>query len=208
MPQRQLHDEYFRRAKEEGYLARSAYKLLQIQEAKRILRKGDRVLDLGCAPGAWIQAALETVGRTGRVVGLDLQEVRVQLGPNVTTIVGDVFKIEPDKLLAAAGGRFDCILSDMAPNTSGHGDAERSAELCRRVLDLIPILLKPTGHLAMKVLEGGDYPDLLAAARALFADVKGYKPAASRSVSREMYIIGRGFVPAAGNEAGAHGGPA
>lgn len=194
MARRVLHDEYFKKAKAEGYLARSAYKLKQIQQAKQLMKPGDRVLDLGCAPGAWLQVATEVVGRGGRVVGLDLQACRAGFGPNVSTLVGDVNETAPASLTDAAGGAFDVIVSDMAPPTSGHGDAERSAALCRRVLELALGVLKPTGALAMKVLEGGDYPDLLSETRELFAEVRGYKPAASRSASREMYIVAKHFL--------------
>ncbi len=195
MPRRVLHDEYFRRAKAEGYLARSAYKLKQIQESKRLLKPGDRVLDLGCAPGAWIQAALEVIGRQGLVVGLDLQSLRVDLGPNVRGVVGDVASIRPEELTGAEGRLFDVVLSDMAPSTSGHGDDLLSSRLCDRVIELLPRLLKPTGNLAMKVLEGGEYPRLLREVSNLFGSCKGFKPKASREVSREMYIVATGFAP-------------
>lgn len=192
MGKRVLHDEFFMRAKREGYLARSAYKLAEIQEKRRPLRRGDAVLDLGCAPGAWIQVALEHIGPGGVVVGVDLKPVEASLGPNVRTIVGDVFTLDGATLVGAAGRPFDAVLSDMAPNTSGAGDDLLSARLCRRVLELAPAVLGPGGNLVMKVLEGGDYPELLRETRAMFREVKGYKPAASRSVSREIYIIASG----------------
>lgn len=194
MARRKLHDRYFRQAKEEGFAARSAYKLQQIQGAKRIIRAGDRVLDLGCAPGSWLQVAAEMVGERGRVVGIDLNPVRIHLGENVSAMVGDITDADPDELTGLAGGLFDVVISDMAPKTSGHGDAERSITLCHEVLDLVPRLLKPTGNLAMKVFEGSGYPELLARTKKMFADARGYKPAASRDVSREMYIVGKGYV--------------
>ena len=195
MARRQLHDRYFKQAKTEGYLARSAYKLLQIQELKKIMRTSDRVLDLGCAPGAWIQVALNVIGPRGRIIGVDLKEVRHAFDDRVTLIQGDAFEIDPAELTGPAGGLFNCVLSDMAPNTSGHGDAERSARLCWRVLELAPDILAPAGNLAMKVLEGTDYPNLLKDTKGMFAQVKGYKPKASRDVSREMYIIAHGSIP-------------
>ncbi len=192
MARRILHDEYFLRAKREGYLARSAYKLKELHDKRRLFRKGDAVLDLGCAPGAWIQVALEHVGPNGVVVGVDLKPVEHPFPAHVHTLVADAFTLDPATLTGASGRPFDVLLSDMAPNTSGSGDDLLSARLCRRVLALIPDLLRPGGHLAMKVLEGSDYPDLLREARALFDDVKGFKPAASRSVSREIYIAASG----------------
>lgn len=195
MGKRVLHDEYFLKAKAEGYLARSAYKLKQINDAKRLIRPSDRVLDLGCAPGAWLQVAGELVGPTGSVVGIDLQTCRHPFAGNIQHIVADAYKVDPATLTAMAGGLFDVVLSDMAPNTSGHGDAERSASLCQHVLWLLPRLLKPTGHTAIKILEGSGYLDTLEMARGLFAEARGYKPKASRSVSCEMYIIGKGYAP-------------
>ncbi len=194
MARRQIHDSYFRRAKTEGYAARSAYKLQQIQESKRLLRPGMRILDLGCAPGSWLQVAAEIVGPQGRVIGLDLKPVKLALPPIVTTLEGDIFDTDSRVLTGAAGGLFHAVLSDMAPNTSGHGDAERSDELCRRILDLLPELLAPTGHLVMKVLEGGPFPQLLKDTKARFTNVKPLKPKASRDVSTEIFIIAQGFA--------------
>lgn len=199
MPRRVLHDEYFNRAKAEGYVARSAYKLKQIQEHRPLIRRGMRVLDLGCAPGAWLQVAGELVGPTGQVIGLDLTPVLHQFPANVHTVVGDIYQIDPADLLGvgvATGGEpslFDVVLSDMAPNTSGHGDHERSIRLCDRVVELLPDLLKPTGALVIKVFEGSEYPRFLKDLRERFARVKGFKPRASRDVSVEMYVIGEGY---------------
>ncbi|MCA9281816.1 MAG: RlmE family RNA methyltransferase [Phycisphaerales bacterium] len=196
MARRILHDEYFNKAKAEGYAARSAYKLLQINESRRILKKGDTVLDLGCAPGSWMQAASEIVGPKGRIVGIDLKEVRHAMPPNVTAIVGDIYDIDADKLLELAGNPthgFDVVISDMAPNTTGHNEHELSVRLCERILELLPALLKPNGNITMKVFEGGDYPRLLKDTARLFNQCKGLKPKATRGVSREMYIVGVGY---------------
>lgn len=194
MARRQIHDTYFHQAKAEGYAARSAYKLQQIQDAKRLLRPGMRVLDLGCSPGSWLQVASEIVGPNGRVVGLDLKPVKLALPKWVTTLEGDIFRTDPRTLTEPAGGLFDVVLSDMAPNTIGHGDAERSDELCRRILEVLPGLLKPTGSLAMKVLEGGPFPQLLRDVKGMFAQAKPYKPKASRDVSVEIFVIASGYA--------------
>ncbi len=197
MARRQLHDQYFKKAKAEGYLARSAYKLQEINERKRLFGAGARVLDLGCAPGAWIQVAAEEVGPRGWVVGIDLKEVRDNLGPNVTTIQGDVYKLDAAALTGpegpGGGGLFDAVLSDMAPDTSGHGDHFLSVRLCRRVLELLPAVLRRGGNLVMKVFEGEEYPGLLKETGALFLQAKGFKPKASREMSREMYVVGHGY---------------
>jgi 23S rRNA (uridine2552-2'-O)-methyltransferase len=190
---RELHDRYFKQAKAEGYLARSAYKLKEINERKRICRPGDRVLDLGCAPGAWLQVAREIVGPRGTIVGVDLQEVRRDLGDNIHLVQGDVREIDPGTLTGRAGGPFNAVLSDMAPSTSGHGDHFLSVRLCRRILEMLPGLLHPGGNLVMKVFEGEEYPALVRETQALFREARGFKPKATRDISREMYIVAHGY---------------
>lgn len=200
MARRQLHDRYFRRAKAEGYLARSAYKLLEINQRWHVLRPGQRVLDLGCAPGSWLQVAHQAVGPHGVVVGVDVEPVRAPMPPNVRTIQTDVHILQPAAVCEAAAGvspglkpgssaLFDVVLSDMAPNTSGHGDDLLSARLCERVLALLPHVLRPGGDLVMKVLEGQAYPGLLRQVRTMFARAQGFRPQASRPMSREIYIV-------------------
>lgn len=213
MPRRrELHDRFFRLAKAEGYAARSAYKLTEINSRTRIMRRGDCVLDLGCAPGSWLQVAAELVGDSGRVVGLDLQPVTIPLPQTVTTFVGDIFAFDalalrepiretqeaPSNALepeAAEPPLYDAVISDMAPSTTGApvGDHFRSVALGRRVMELLPGLLAPGGCLTMKVFEGEEYPTLLREVQRLFAEAKGLKPRATREVSREMYIIARGY---------------
>lgn len=219
MPQpRKLHDKYFLQAKADGYVARSAYKLLEINERLRIFRSGDTVLDLGCSPGSWLQVAADLVGPQGMVVGIDLQELSPHIrgvpgvvtpitgvGDNVVWTMGDIFKTDPKTLLALAGydtnsprgraGGFDVIISDMAPNTSGHGDDLLSSRLCRRVLEILPPLLRPGGMMVMKIFEGSEYPAVLDETKALFREARGFKPHACRDISRETYIIGTSFRP-------------
>lgn len=196
MPQpRKLHDRFFKQAKAEGYLARSAYKLLEIQEKKRVLRRGDRVLDLGCAPGSWMQVAAEAVGPAGVVVGVDLQEVPHRFGGHVHTLVADAFAVEPGVLTGESARPFDVVLSDMAPSTTGHGDDLLSERLCRRVLALAGSVLRPGGNLVMKVLEGGEFPALLRDCKVLFRECGATKPEASRDASREIFIVALGYAP-------------
>lgn len=198
---RQIHDRYFKQAKAEGYLARSAYKLKEINERRRILGPGDFVLDLGCAPGSWLQVAAEMVGEKGFVVGVDLSPVdAAAIGGNVRALVGDVFETPAAVLLGPlvertgdAGARYGVVLSDMAPKTTGAGDHFRSAELCDRVLELLPGVLGVGGNLAMKIFEGERYTELLRAAGGLFREAKGFKPRSSRDVSPEMFIVCRGY---------------
>lgn len=211
MARRVLHDQFFKKAKDEGYLARSAYKLQEIAERHRLIGRGQRVLDLGCAPGAWLQIASEIVGERGAVVGIDLKEVRDRIAPNVRAIVGDAYEVEPSALVDLAGGMFDVVLSDMAPDTTGAGDTDhhRSVRLCRRVLEVLPPLLRVGGNLAMKVFEGGTYPALLKEAGRAFGSAKGFKPKASRDVSREIYIVALGYKgpPSTGSRAAGGGAP-
>lgn len=198
MPQpRKLHDTYFKRAKAEGYVARSAYKLIEINEKKRVLRPGLRVLDLGCAPGSWLQVVERILGERGVAVGVDLQPVDTAFGPRVHVLQGDVFTIDAATLLGESGRPFDVVLSDMAPSTSGHGDDFLSVRLCRRVLELLPRVLAPGGAVVMKVLEGAEFPELLKETRRLFREAGATKPAASRDVSREIFIVGQGYRPPA-----------
>ncbi len=221
---RKLHDEFFKKAKADGYVARSAYKLQEIDDRKKVLRSGDRVLDLGCAPGSWLQVVQERIGPRGLAVGVDLKAVSPDTGlgrgvSNVRTIVADVFALTPESIAAelgradgrrdrqapgagadsppAPGLRFNVILSDMAPSTEGGAggtvDHLRSMQLCRRVLALAVTLLENRGSLVMKVFEGEHYPALLRETENVFGDVKGFKPDSSRDVSREMFIIAKGF---------------
>lgn len=211
MPRRILHDKYFRLAKAEGYLARSAYKLKQIQEKRGLLRRGMRVLDIGCAPGSWLQVASEIVGELGMVVGIDLKEVDAPMPSNVRTIQGDAFVVPPATLIAMAGldpsagaspgGRFDAVISDMMPDTTGAGDHYRSVEACRRLLALLPRLLRSGGVFAMKVFEGEEYPALLKESATHFGEARGFKPEATRAMSVEMYITGKGYRPPRAPEA-------
>lgn len=191
MGRRVLHDRFFKQAKREGYLARSAYKLAEIDERFRIIKPGSRVLDLGCAPGSWLQVLGERVGSKGTVVGIDLSEVRDAIAPNVRTVQGDFTTADPAEL--TGGEPFDAVVSDMAPNTSGHGDDLRSVSLCREIVARLPSLLRPGGALVMKVLEGAEYPALVRETQALFGRAQGFKPKASRDVSREIFVVAKGY---------------
>lgn len=214
--QRKLHDKYFKLAKREGYVARSAYKLLEIQQRRKLIRRGDWVLDLGCAPGSWMQVAEKITGEGGMVVGIDLQAMKIDLGPNSRTVQGDFTKIDIADLLPPKEMQqknvfdlpedqqpepelvqplFDVVMSDMAPSTTGHGDDFMSERLCQVIVDELPILLKKNGNCTMKVLEGESFPDLLNRVKRCFRVAGAIKPDACRDVSRETYIFGIGFRP-------------
>ena len=161
------------------------------------MRNSDAVLDLGCAPGSWLQVAARLT--TAPIVGVDRSPVRVSLPRNVRTIQADIFDTDPSDIartLADPPPRpFDVILSDLGPATDGHSDHYVSVRLCDQVLSLATHLLKPTGHLAMKMLEGADSKRLLDDTASLFTTARGFKPKASRAVSREMYIVAKGLLP-------------
>lgn len=193
---KEVQDHWFREAKARGYRSRAAFKLLEIDRKRRVLRRGHRVLDVGAAPGSWLQVAAAAVGPKGRVVGVDIKEIDpTGLPDQVDLISRDVRELT----LADLGGTsFDLVLSDMAPDTTGDrgGDQARSARLCHDLLDRLSEWLRPGGDLVFKVFEGGDYPELLQRTRTLFRKVKGFKPPASRSESVEMFVIAEGMKAA------------
>lgn len=195
MAKRVLHDRYFKQAKREGYLARSAYKLMEIDDRRRIIPRAGKVLDLGCAPGSWLQVLSERIGDKGRVVGIDLKRVTQPMPETVRTITGDFTAIDPAELIGEDGALFDAVFSDMAPDTSGHGDDFLSARLCQAIVDRLPVLLRKGGSCVMKVLEGGGTPELIKRCKGCFVEAKPYKPDATREVSREIYIVCKKYRP-------------
>jgi 23S rRNA (uridine2552-2'-O)-methyltransferase len=192
--QQQHQDRYFKQAKAEGYRARSAYKLLQIQDKFHIIRKGDVVVDLGAAPGSWSQVAARLAGEKGRVVALDLQPVEPI--PGVTILQGDMTELEvQDAVIESVGGRADVVLSDAAPFTTGIKlrDHVLSMELARAALAVAQELLRHGGSLVIKVFEGEDLPGVIHDVKMAFHPVKVHKPAASRKESWEQFIVARGY---------------
>jgi 23S rRNA (uridine2552-2'-O)-methyltransferase len=206
---RDVQDHYFHLAKKEGYVSRAAYKLIEIDDRKKILRKGDRVLDCGAAPGSWLQVAAKRVGDHGIVIGIDLQPIKLPQRfdqANIKTLEGDFTATDPQQLLRMVGSRgthFDAVLSDMAPKTTGDpfSDHHQSVRLCHSLLDQCDTLLKPGGNLVMKVFEGEAYAELVKRTVMMFSTAKGYKPKASRSESTEMYVVATGFKASAGRGA-------
>lgn len=190
--QRQLNDPYVQRAKKDGYRSRAAYKLLEIDKKHRILKPKASVVDLGSAPGGWVQVALE---RDCRVVGVDLLEIQAIDG--ATLLKAD---IEDEKTLAlileASGGPADLLLSDLAPSATGQRavDRLRSEAMGEIVLDIAPDLLKPGGHLLLKLLRGADAV-LSAKARTSFKTVKMVRPDATRRESSETYLLALDYRP-------------
>jgi 23S rRNA (uridine2552-2'-O)-methyltransferase len=187
-------DRFHRQAKREGYLARAVYKLAEIDEKHAIFDKGTvRVLDLGCAPGSWLQYAREQIGERAVLVGLDRGPLQ-KPPPGARIVVGDVMTIDP-AVLRGDVPAFDVVLSDMAPDTSGirHLDQARSEALFERALEIATLVLAPGGNFVGKLFQGPDFKKLTEAVRARFATAKAAKPASSRQISIEQYVIGRGF---------------
>ena len=187
-------DHYTRQARKDKYPARSVYKLKEIQQKNRVIRKGDAVLDLGCAPGSWLKYAAELTGPTGRIVGIDLQPVTIDLPEQVTVLTGDIFEMLDD-LKEKAGSGYQVVLSDMAPATTGHRavDAARSFSLCEAALEIARRVLVPGGAFVCKIFQGPDVAHFQDFVRAGFRGQKLFKPRSSRKASKEIYVIGLGF---------------
>ncbi len=190
------HDAAFRRAREGGFAARAVFKLEELDKRFRLLQPGRKVLDLGCWPGSWMQYTAERVGPAGLVVGIDLRAVELALPTWVHPRVGDAEGLDA-AALRDEFGPFDTVLSDMAPHTTGdrNSDQYRSEELCARALTIAQVVLRPGGHFAAKVFQGGGFAALLVRMRAQFAEVKAVHTEATRAGSREQYLLGRGHKP-------------
>jgi len=193
--QRHVKDPYVRKARAEGYRSRAAYKLIEADTRHRLLLPGDRVVDLGAAPGGWSQVAARKVAPGGRVIALDLLEIAPISG--VTVLRGDCRSPEIlAELGQALGGRkADVVLSDLSPNLSGIASADqaRAEELVQMALDFCRQQLKPGGALLVKVFQGEAFTGILKGLRRLFRDVSTIKPEASRDESRETYLLARGL---------------
>lgn len=183
-------DRFFHKAKADGFLARSAYKLDEMQKKFKIIKSGQLVLDLGAAPGAWSQVAVKVVGPQGLVVGLDLKPVEYS-APNARFYQMNAFEFDPAVL---EGRVVDVLLSDMMSNTTGFRDVDqaRSFELCEQVLNLATTHLRVGGHCVLKIFEGPDAKKIDERFRKMFNDSRRYKPEAVRKGSIEIYVVGLG----------------
>ncbi|MGB9718215.1 MAG: RlmE family RNA methyltransferase [Thermoproteota archaeon] len=194
--QERKRDPYFILSKKEGYRSRASYKLKQILDEHRVIRTGDVVLDIGCAPGGWLQVASEAAGETGLVIGVDIKEVEHLELDNAKTIMLNVFDGDfVERVLKESKSRFDAILSDLSPNMSGiyELDHARQIEMVERVLELSRDLLKTGGSMVIKVFEGEGSDRVYRKALKLFRFVKRFKPKASRKGSSEFYLIAKFF---------------
>ncbi|WP_142857416.1 23S rRNA (uridine(2552)-2'-O)-methyltransferase [Salinigranum halophilum] len=194
-------DEYYNRAKQEGYRARSAYKLKQLDRDAGLFGPGNTVVDLGAAPGGWLQVAAEAVGPQGRVVGVDLQRIKpLDDHDNVETVRGDMTDEETRARITELVGEegADVVISDMAPNMTGEYslDHARSVHLARQAFETALAVLATGGDLAVKVFDGPDVADLRSEMDAEFQYVRSIRPAASRDASSEQYLVGKHRITA------------
>jgi len=192
--ERQLNDPYVAEAKKRGYRSRAAFKLLQLDDKYGLLKPGQRIVDLGAAPGGWCQVAVERLHGQGTVVGLDYLEMDPI--PGVTLLQLDFYdEAAPGRLTEALGGKADLVLSDMAAPTTGHAQTDhlRIMALAEAAWDFARGVLAPGGAFVAKLFQGGAEQDLLSQLKRDFARVVHAKPPASRADSSELYIVATGF---------------
>jgi 23S rRNA (uridine2552-2'-O)-methyltransferase len=191
---RNRHDAAYLRAKREKFASRAIYKLEEIDQKFRLIKPGTNVLDLGCWPGSWLQYAVQKAGTDATLVGIDLEQVELALPQNVQTFVGDVTKLKLERLVERFG-RFDLVLSDMAPNTTGNKDFDipTSEDLFLSALDIASATMRIGGHFCAKVFQGGRFPQLLREVERRFQMANAFRCENTRKQSREQYIIGRGL---------------
>ena len=189
-------DYFFLKAKQENYPARSVYKLKEIDKRFNIFRQGQKVLDLGAAPGSWMLGASEKVGEKGLIIGADIQSTETKFPPFVHFYQEDVFNRSPEfEAILLSSGPFDVVMSDMAPRTTGHRgtDQARSAALYEEALAVALVHLAKGGCFVVKVFMGPDVQPFTENMRKNFGKVKSFKPVSSRSESVETFLIGLGF---------------
>ena len=179
-------DFYFKRAKREGFLARSAYKLIDLNRKYNLIKRDSDVLDIGCSPGSWVQVCLKLKAR--RIVGIDIETAKFK-DKKFEFVNEDIGEIDVAKL-----GKFDVVLSDISPKTKGFFDAEESTDLSRKAWKVAEKVLKPGGNFLCKIFQGAEFDAFSREIRKHFSFFKISKPKASRKESREMYLIGKGFL--------------
>jgi 23S rRNA (uridine2552-2'-O)-methyltransferase len=188
-------DRYYKKAKQEGFASRAAYKLQQMDKKFSLLRPGLRILDLGAAPGSWLQVISEKIGARGQACGIDLKPLTISLRPNTTFHQGNLENYDLTSLLESWGQKADLVVSDMAPHTSGvkFGDSFASYELAQLALNTCQAALKEGGHFVVKLFPGQEMEDFHREMRKAFSKVKTYIPDATRKTSSEVYLVGLGF---------------
>ncbi|GAB4290269.1 MAG: 23S rRNA (uridine(2552)-2'-O)-methyltransferase [Myxococcota bacterium] len=194
--QYKVKDFYFKRAKEQGYRSRAAYKLKEILDKYKLLKGVRRIVDLGCAPGGFLQALAEKAGEKALIVGVDLKPTAPLSDERIIILQGDATeKKVQEEIKARLGGSANLIVSDMAPSTSGvrELDAENSLELCKSALEIAVEILAENGTLVMKIFESEEANLFRKEMKQFFSEIKATRPQATRKGSRELYIIAQGF---------------
>lgn len=191
MPRPGEPDYYRSRARAEGYVARAVYKLKEVDEKYHLIKEGQRVLDLGCSPGSWLQYIASRTGPGGLVVGVDATLPGIEMIPPLYFVHGEVTSLDLETIIAISPV-FDVVLSDLAPKTTGlrQVDQQRSLELAFLAWEWARKLLRESGHFLVKVFEGPDTPALAAVLKKNFSLCRPVKPAGSRPASREIYLLG------------------
>jgi 23S rRNA (uridine2552-2'-O)-methyltransferase len=197
-------DYFFRKAKEENFVARSVFKIQEIDERFRLFKQGYKVLDLGAAPGSWSQYASQKIGPQGRVLGIDIQPIRLTM-PNAVFITGDMREAKLDQIMAEHGIEppFDVVLSDMAPKTTGIRvtDQARSLELCELALETAERFLKPRGSFVAKLFHSEEFEGYRARLRERFGKVEVLRPKSTRKESKEVFFICQLYQPTSAKKA-------
>lgn len=186
-------DHYARQAKKEKYPARSVFKLKELEEKFTIIKKNDKVLDLGCAPGSWLLYAAQATGPGGQVTGIDLKPVTIELPGWATVLAADIFELE-ERLQEVIGAGYQVVLSDMAPSTTGikDMDAYRSYNLCMAAYRVAIEVLDLGGCFVCKIFQGHEFKSFMELVKNSFTSCRVFKPESCRKASREIYIIGIG----------------
>lgn len=187
-------DFYKRKAREEKYPSRSIYKLQEIDKKYNLIKKGDRVLDLGCAPGSWLLYIAKEAGEKGRVVGIDIDDIKIELPKNAVFLKKDILKLNITDVVFD-NNKFQVVVSDSAPSTSGIDfiDVEGSLELSEKTLEIATEVLENGGNFLCKIFEGEGTDDFFKRVKQNFKFAKRFRPKATRKQSREIYIAAKGF---------------
>jgi 23S rRNA (uridine2552-2'-O)-methyltransferase len=191
-------DYYYQKAKEEKYRSRASYKLSQANNKYHFIKYGDVVLDLGAAPGGWIQVAKKIIGNKGFILGVDLRDIESFPQDYIRTIIGDITEPETcQQISELLPSKADVIVSDASPNISGiwEVDHARQIDLAQRALEIASEILRPSGNFFVKVFQGDMLDDFVQKVKKHFDVVKVIKPQASRAKSSEMFILAMGFKP-------------
>lgn len=188
-------DRFYKQAKAEGRASRASYKLEQIQVKFHIVKPGAQVIDLGAAPGSWLEVLSGLVGKSGKVVGIDLLPLKISFRPNIKFFQEDIYDEKTISLIKAEIDQADLVASDMAPDTSGvkFRDSYLSYELAASALDIAKKLLKPGGNFVVKIFPGDEYSGFKKDLGKYFEKVSHYRPEATRKSSSEIYLVGMGF---------------